>query len=159
MHSRVYVLFMYINVGPDSLHQGTGVAEYSVCFLGRQQWEAFSAMLWKLQPCYINQLQCKIMSILLSQKLGQETNDLPEEVLYHNLQKIPGSMKEYSEEHWEKLSHYLKQSHYCSSLPLHVIQGHLFIFRDLHHFQLHRNYTTGEREISPSTPLEFLWLD
>ena len=37
-------------------------------------------------------------------------NDLPEEVLYHNLQKIPGSMKEYSEAHWEKLSHYLKQS-------------------------------------------------
>lgn len=86
-------------------------------------------------------------------------NDLPEEVLCHNLQKIPGSMKEYSEEHWEKLSHYLKQSRSCSSPPLHVTQGHLFIFRDLRHFQLHRNYTTGEREISPSTPLEFLWLD
>ena len=82
-------------------------------------------------------------------------NDLPEEVLCHNLQKIPGSMKEYSEKHWEKLSHYLKQSRYCSSPPLHFTQGHLFIFRDLHHFQLHRNYTTGEWEI----PLEFLWLD
>ena len=54
-------LFMYIYVGPASVHRGTGVAAYTIHFLGRQQQEAFPAMFWKLHSCGINQLQCKII--------------------------------------------------------------------------------------------------